>query len=47
VIVEIIDSSDKIAFFLPVIDEMVQEGLVTLERVQVILYRHNTPAPGA
>jgi len=47
VIVEIIDSSDKIASFLPVIDEMVQEGLVTLERVQVILYRHNTPAPGA
>jgi len=46
VIVEIIDSSDKIAFFLPVIDEMVQEGLVTLERVQVILYRHNTQLAG-
>ena len=46
VIVEIIDSSDKIASFLPVIDEMVQEGLVTLERVQVILYRHNTQLAG-
>jgi len=42
VIVEIVDSQDKIATFLPVIDEMIQEGLVTLERVQVILYRHNT-----
>jgi PII-like signaling protein len=42
VIVEIVDSQEKIASFLPVIDEMIQEGLVTLERVQVILYRHNT-----
>src|SRR5262245_59560730 len=42
VIVEIVDSSEKIASFLPIIDEMVQEGLVTLERVQIILYHHNT-----
>lgn len=42
VIVEIVDSQEKIASFLPVIDEMVQEGLVTLEKVQVLLYRHNT-----
>jgi uncharacterized protein len=41
VIVEIVDSQEKIASFLPVIDEMIQEGLVTLEGVQVILYRHN------
>src|SRR5262245_55611581 len=41
VIVEIVDSPQKIASFLPSIDEMVQEGLVTLERVQIILYRHN------
>jgi uncharacterized protein len=41
VIVEIVDSQEKIASFLPVIDEMIQEGLVTLERVQIILYRHN------
>jgi PII-like signaling protein len=42
VIVEIVDSPERIASFLPTIDEMVQEGLVTLERVHVILYRHNT-----
>jgi PII-like signaling protein len=42
IIVEIVDIQEKIASFLPVIDEMIQEGLVTLERVQVILYRHNT-----
>ena len=39
VIIEIVDSRDKIAAFLPVIDAMVQEGLVTLEKVQVIQYR--------
>ena len=41
IIVEIVDSREKIAAFLPTIDEMIQEGLVTLERVRVILYRHN------
>jgi len=44
VIVEIVDSPERIASFLPTIDEMVQEGLVTLERAQIILYRHNTDA---
>ncbi|MEW6127715.1 MAG: DUF190 domain-containing protein [Acidobacteriota bacterium] len=40
VIVEIVDSAEKIAALLPAIDEMVQEGLVTLENVRVIHYRH-------
>jgi PII-like signaling protein len=44
VIVEIVDSQERIASFLPTTDEMVQEGLVTLERAQIILYRHNTGA---
>jgi PII-like signaling protein len=44
VIVEIVDSPERIASFLPTIDEMVQEGLVTLEKAQIILYRHNTVA---
>ena len=39
VIVEIVDSEEKITNFLPVIDEMVQEGLVTLENIKVIQYR--------
>src|ERR1041384_4563323 len=39
VVVEIVDSQDKISAFLPLIDEMVQEGLVTLEAIQVIQYR--------
>jgi uncharacterized protein len=47
VIVEIVDSQERIASFLPIIDEMVQEGLVTLERAQIILYRHNRDTAGA
>lgn len=41
VLVEIVDKEDKIAQFLPVLDGMIGEGLVTLEKVQVITYRHN------
>jgi hypothetical protein len=39
VIIEIVDAADKVAAFLPVLDEMVREGLVTVERAEVILYR--------
>ena len=41
IIVEIVDSKEKIESLLPLIDEMVQEGLVTLENVRVIKYRHS------
>ena len=39
VVVEIVDSAEKIATLLPFIDEMVEEGLVTLEDIRVIQYR--------
>ena len=39
IVVEIVDSKEKIDELMPYVDEMVQEGLVTLERVQVIKYR--------
>jgi PII-like signaling protein len=39
VIVEIVDAAEKIQAFLPELDAMVHEGLVTLERAEVILYR--------
>src|SRR5438046_9310171 len=38
-VIEIVDSREKIDELLPHIDAMVTEGLVTLERVQVIKYR--------
>ena len=39
VVIEVVDGADKIDAFLPHVDTMVQEGLVTLERAEVILYR--------
>jgi PII-like signaling protein len=37
-VIEIIDSEDKIAAFLKVLDQMMPSGLVTLEKVQVLQY---------
>jgi PII-like signaling protein len=45
-IVEIVDSRAKIDEFLPHVDAMVREGLVTLERVEVIQYRASAPDEG-
>src|SRR5437879_2960493 len=39
IVIEIVDSEEKINTLLPHLDEMVKEGLVTLEDVQVIKYR--------
>ena len=39
VIIEIVDASEKIDAFLPDLDTMVTEGLVTVERAEIILYR--------
>ncbi len=35
-VIEIIDSNEKIQMFLPVLDEMMSGGLLTLEKVKVI-----------
>ena len=37
-IIEIVDTEDKIKAFLPTLDVMMPSGLVTLERVQVLQY---------
>jgi uncharacterized protein len=41
VLIEIVDKEDKINAFLPELDKMVNDGLVTLERVRVIKYQGN------
>ena len=41
VIVEIVDKEERITSILPVLDDMVTEGLITLENVQIIAYRHS------
>jgi PII-like signaling protein len=39
VVIEIIDSEEKINTFLPFVDQMIGSGLVTLEKAKVIYYR--------
>lgn len=41
IVVEIVDAEANINKLLPFIDENVVEGMVTLEKVQVIKYRHS------
>jgi uncharacterized protein len=38
-VVEIVDSLEKVEKFVPLLDEMITDGLVTLERVKVIHYK--------
>jgi len=45
VVIEIVDRLDRIESFLPFLDELIAEGLVTLEKVNVIAYRHSAPEP--
>ena len=40
-VVEIVDAPEQIAAFLPELDAMITEGLVTLEKVNVVAYRHD------
>jgi len=39
VLIEIVDKEDKINAFLPALDEMLGDGLVTLEKVRILTYR--------
>jgi len=43
-VIEIVDSEEKIQAFLPVLDKMMKGGLVTLEKVRVIDYRADADA---
>ncbi len=38
-VVEIVDTRDRIEAFMPLVDEVVDEGLATLEKVEIRLYR--------
>jgi len=39
IVIEIVDSEEKINQFVPRLDDMVKEGLITLEKANVIMYR--------
>jgi PII-like signaling protein len=40
IVVEIIDTAEKVRAFLPEVEEMVSGGLVTIEPTEVHFYRH-------
>jgi PII-like signaling protein len=42
-LIEVIDSEEYVAKLLPYLDEMVQEGLVTMDDVNVVKYGRKTP----
>ena len=39
-VIEIVDNRDKIESFLPLLDSLVKDGLVTLEAIKVLHHRH-------
>jgi PII-like signaling protein len=45
VIVEVVDEEERIQKVLPVLDEMIGSGLITLEKARVILYRPGATGP--
>jgi PII-like signaling protein len=43
IVIEAVDRAERIDAILPKLDEMVSEGMVTVERVEVIAYRAPEP----
>ena len=43
ILIEIVDTEAKIRAFIPVLDEYVTDGLVTLESVEVLQYKTGSP----
>ena len=39
IVIEIVDTAERIDAVLPLLDEMVDEGMVTVERVHIVTYR--------
>jgi uncharacterized protein len=39
IVIEVADTAERIEAIMPKLDEMVSEGMVTLERVEVVTYR--------
>jgi len=46
IVVEIIDAAERVDLFLPLLDEMVTEGLIVLQDCEVVKYVH-APRGGA
>jgi len=44
IVIEIVDTEEKIEAFLPLVDAAVEDGLATVEKVDIRFYRHGSPA---
>ena len=44
IVIEIVDSEEKVQAFLPKLEPMITDGLVTLEKAEILLYRAKSPA---
>ncbi len=46
ILIELVDTEAKVRAFLPVLDDLVHEGLVTLETVEIIQYKAGSKRAG-
>ena len=49
IVIELVDSPERIQRIMPALDQMVDEGMITLEKVRIVSYRHGraeTPGGG-
>lgn len=46
IVVEIVDRAERIEAILPRLDEMIDEGLVTMEKVRILKYRSGSKSEG-
>ena len=47
IVIEIVDTKEKIELLLPHLDQLVTEGMVTMEYVQILMYRHGRESEAA
>ena len=45
ILIEIVDKEERISKILPFLDEVIGEGLITMERVEIIKYTHERRKP--
>ena len=45
IVIEIVDTSEKIEQFMPIIDDAIKEGLATLEKATIRFYRGGNSNP--
>lgn len=44
IVIEIVDAEEKVKLLLPHLETLVQEGMITMEYVTILMYRHNEDA---